>query len=118
MTNEFFFILVLVIIGFFINMIVGTYKGRDPFYIVIVDRIIDFTRYLFQELRGDIIQKINGFFATALFLCFLGFLASFFYCLIVKGIFDLNSLMFLFIFIILLAISMPVCTVFTRARYK
>lgn len=117
MSNKGFIIIVLIICFLSINMIMGTYKGRDPFYLLIYDRIKDTAVYLIREMKGNIVQQINAIFVISVFFVFLGFFFSFFFNLIVKSIFDINLLAFIFIFIFILGITMPICTAFTRSRY-
>lgn len=116
--NYYFFIIAaIIVVGLLINMIVGTYKGRDPYSIMIFDRIKDLFKYTCEELSGRFVQKINAVLSITLLLFGIVTFVAFMWKYLFAPIFDPLLFVLFFSFMFFFFLSMPFCAMFTRARY-
>lgn len=112
-----FWLLAIIILGFFINMIIGTWKGRDPYTIQLWDRLVDAIKYLFSEMVGDVTQKINALFSISVFVFLIGSIVFLFVDYVGKPVLNKDLIVLSIVLVIILCLAMPICTHYTRPRY-
>lgn len=116
--KELFCLLALIIACFYINMIIGTWKGGDPLTIQVLDRFKDLTIYLFKEMTGDVVQKINALFSIGLFFLLFGTGSCIFYDYYKKSVINKDLVIGVIVLLFAFIITMPICANYTRARYE
>ena len=111
-----FYLCMLLILGFWINTFIATYRGRDHLIIQVIDRIKDLISYLFNEMRGDTVQKINALFGILVFIATLVSIGCMFYEYFTKSYIGTTIIVMTIVFFIVFVVTLPICTRYTRTR--
>lgn len=105
--------IVVVVIGvsFFLVEAIKLFFDKKSVFEIFFDSLFRVIKYLFQEMVGDVVQKLNVLLGISLFL---GVVISLFMYFSKSSI---DSLVAFFACIVGLFCSLRVCESFTRARY-
>jgi hypothetical protein len=110
-------LMIMCIVGIFINMWIKNYKGRKSYTSLLIEKGTDLMKYFISEKRGDPVQVINAALGFLLSIVSVVFILLFSYKNVRLGIFDEKLFMVFMGAILFFPPVIIFCAKFTRHRY-
>lgn len=111
-------LVLLIVIGFFINQGIKNWKGRKSYTTQIIDSLKDLMKYFLSEKRGNIVQLLNAALGFLIVILFLVSLSLVVYDYHVTSKIQTTFLTIVIISLLSFFVVLPVCEKYTRHQYK
>jgi len=116
--DQLYCIFFIIVILYFINMIVGTWKGRKSKLELLKDTANDLLSYTLSEVKGNVVQIINLLLAIALFITLILSTIIVLYIGFKTNIFNQVATIISIVSLFSLIFCLIICTKYTRHYYK